>query len=162
MYCAHVLLIHRKRSPFPAGEGFFVQLYLLYRFFDSLRRATARSLFFYDFLDSFSTKPWKLNDDNGTWIIVIFIISKLFCQEKRLSRHFFLLFCTKTLPSGFNIIKLRKWQKEDTHNKAEKSRVMCIFLTKKHGEKTGKKSLSKKVLKKERIYGILYRKLAAE
>ena len=98
VYCAHVLLIHRKRSPFPAGEGFFVQLYLLYRFFDSLRRATARSLFFYDFLDSFSTKPWKLNDDNGTWIIVIFIISKLFCQEKRFSRHFFLLFLHKNTP----------------------------------------------------------------
>ena len=66
-----------------------------------------------------------------------------------------------TSPYTGNIIKLRKWQKEDTHNKAEKSRVMCIFLTKKHGEKTGKKSV-KKVLKKERIYGILYRKLAAE
>jgi len=49
-----------------------------------------------------------------------------------------------SLPCVNNIIKLRKWQKEDTHNKAEKSRVMCIFLTKKHGEKTGKKSLSKK------------------
>jgi len=52
--------------------------------------------------------------------------------------------CKPSLPCVNNIIKLRKWQKEDTHNKAEKSRVMCIFLTKKHGEKTGKKSLSKK------------------
>ena len=44
VYCAHVLLIHRKRSPFPAGEGFFVQLYLLYRFFDSLKGAKLETL----------------------------------------------------------------------------------------------------------------------
>ena len=67
----------------------------------------------------------------------------------------------KNPPVKPNIIKLRKWQKEDTHNKAEKSRVMCIFLTKKHGEKTGKK-VCQKSIEKERIYGILYRKLAAE
>ena len=50
------------------------------------------------------------------------------------------------------VIKLRKWKKEDTHNKAEKSRVMCIFLTKKHGEKTDEKVCQKSIEKRKDLW----------
>ena len=59
---------------------------------------------------------------------------------------------TEIPPVSRNIIKLRKWKKEDTHNKAEKSRVMCIFLTKKHGEKTGKKVCQKSIEKRKNLW----------
>ena len=65
------------------------------------------------------------------------------------------------LPCVSNIIKLIIAQKR-RYTKQQEKAELGIFFLKKARRKDRRESLSKKVLQKSGIYGILYRKLAAE
>ena len=58
-----------------------------------------------------------------------------------------------TSPCTGNIIKLRKWQKEDTHNKAEKKQSYVYFSYKKAWRKDRqKKSVKKSIEKRKNLW----------